>query len=39
MAKTEQTSATYYSNNAGHRIIVSAYKILEADTKIKGSGE
>lgn len=31
--KTEQTSATYYSDNVGHRIIVSAYKMLEADMK------
>lgn len=31
--KTEETSATYYSDNVGHRIIVSAYKMLEADMK------
>lgn len=31
--KTEQTSATYYSDNVGHRNIVSAYKMLEADMK------
>lgn len=33
MGKTEQTSATYYSDNVGHPIIASAYKILEADMK------
>lgn len=31
IGKTEQTSAAYYSDNVGHRIIVSAYKMLEAD--------
>lgn len=31
--KTEETSATYYSDNVGHRIIVSVYKMLEADMK------
>lgn len=31
--KTEQTSATFYSGSVGHRIIVSAYKMLKADMK------
>lgn len=32
---TEQTSATFYSGSVGHRIIVSAYKMLKADMKHK----